>query len=76
MIACCNDNLQMVKLLLDNNADPNIVHERECTALMYSCRNPKMVKMLLAHHADAIIRQIEPMKVYCIGHIILIISVQ
>ena len=48
MIACCNDNLQMVKLLLGNNADPNILSERECTALMYACRTPKMVKMLLA----------------------------
>ena len=76
MIACnCNDNLQMVKLLLDNNADSNILSERECTALMYACRNPKMVKMLLGHNADAN-RQIEPMKVYCIGYVILIISVQ
>ena len=74
MIACCNDNLQMVKLLLDNNADPNILPERECTALMHACRNPKMVKIILAQHADAIIRQTEPMKLYCIGHVILIIS--
>ena len=52
MIACCNDNLEMVKLLLNNNADPNIQNGRKSTALIYACRSSKMFQLLLDHNAD------------------------
>ena len=52
MIACCNDNSQLVKLLLQYNADPNIENNGAITALMYSSGNSKIFKMLLDHRAD------------------------
>ena len=52
MIACCNDNSQLVKLLLQYNADPSIENNGAITALMYSSGNSKIFKMLLDHGAD------------------------
>ena len=52
MIACSNGNTQLVKLLLDNKADPNIRNEWQFTALMYAVMNSKVVSLLLAQDAD------------------------
>ena len=52
MIACCNDNTEMVKLLLKSNADTNIQNGRKYTALMYATRNHNIFQMLLDHKAD------------------------
>ena len=52
MIACCNDNTEMVKLLLKNNADTNIQNGRKYTALMCATRNHNIFQMLLDHKAD------------------------
>ena len=54
MIACCNNNLSLVKFLLDNNANPNIKTKRNFTALMYACivGNSKIVQLLLNCNAN------------------------
>ncbi len=52
MIACCNDNSQLVKLLLQYKADPNIEDIGKVTALMYGTGNSTIFKMLLDHGAD------------------------
>ena len=52
MIACCNDNSQLVKLLLQYKADPNIEDIEGVTALMYGTGNSTIFKMLLDHGAD------------------------
>ncbi len=52
MIACCNDNSQLVKLLLQYKADPNIEDIQGVTALMYGTGNSTIFKMLLDHGAD------------------------
>ena len=52
MIACSNGNPQLVKLLLDNKADPNIANEWQFTALMFAIMNSKVVSLLLAKNAD------------------------
>ena len=52
MIACSNGNTQLVKLLLDKKADPNIQNELQFTALMYAVMNSKIVSLLLAENAD------------------------
>ena len=53
MIACCNDNTEIVKLLLDKGADPNAVNVSGWTALMYASivGNIRIVNMLLTHSA-------------------------
>ena len=56
MIACCHDNMQMVQLLLEHGADPNIQNNRKQTALMYACRNTKMLRALVSYNADCNIR--------------------
>ena len=53
MIACCSNNIQLVKLLLENDADPNLKTSRKLTALMYGSGNTRIFKMLLNHNADA-----------------------
>ena len=54
MIACCNNDTDIVKLLLENSADPNIQSNLGFTALIYaSCVGGiDCVKMLLDHNAD------------------------
>ena len=52
MIACCNDNTEMVKLLLKNNANPNVQSSRKFTASIYATRNCGIFQMLLDHNAD------------------------
>ena len=53
MIACCNDNTEMVKLLLESGkADPNIQNGRKSTALMYACRNNTICQLLINNGAD------------------------
>ena len=54
MIACCNNDTDMVKLLLENGADPNIQSNLGFTALIYaSCIGGiHCVRMLLNHNAD------------------------
>ena len=42
-----------MKLLLENNADPNLKTSRKLTALMYGSGNTRIFKMLLNHNADA-----------------------
>ena len=58
MIACCHDNMQMVQLLLDHGADPNIQNNRKHTALMYACRNTKMLRALVSYNADSNIQDL------------------
>ena len=54
MIACCNNDTDIVKLLLENSADPNIQSNLGFTALIYaSCIGGiDCVRMLLDHNAD------------------------
>ena len=53
MIACCNDNTELVKFLLESDkADPNIQNGREYTALMYACRNNTICQLLINNGAD------------------------
>ena len=54
IIACCDDNTKMVKLLLQNKADPNIQNDRGFTALMYVSMygNVRTFRALLDHGAD------------------------
>ena len=52
MIACCNSNKKLAKLLLDNNADPNIQTSRKFTALSYASGNPEIFTLLLHYGAD------------------------
>ena len=54
MIACCNNDTDIVKLLLENSADPNIQSNIGFTALIYaSCIGSiHCVRMLLDHNAD------------------------
>ena len=52
MIACCNDNTRLVKLLLDNNANPDIQNKRKYTALMYGGGNSEIVNMLIDRNVD------------------------
>ena len=52
MTACSNGDTQLVKLLLDNKADPNIPNKLQFTASMYAVMNSKVVSLLLAHNAD------------------------
>ena len=54
MLACCNNDTDMVKLLLENGADPNIQSNLGFTALIYaSCIGGiHCVRMLLDHNAD------------------------
>ena len=53
--AARSDNVGMVKLLVEFNAQPNLSNSRGMTPLMYSARNGNLdlVRMLLAHGADA-----------------------
>ena len=54
MIACCNNDTDIVKLLLENSADPNIQSNSGFTALIYaSCIGSiDCVRILLDHNAD------------------------
>ena len=54
IIACCDDNTKMVKLLLQNNADPNVQNDRGFTALMYVSMygNVRTFRALLDYGAD------------------------
>ena len=53
MIACCNDNTEMVKLLLESGkADPNIQNGYKYTAFMYACRNNTICQLLINNGAD------------------------
>ena len=52
MISCCNDNMQLMRLLLDYNANPNIETRRKFTALMYAVSNSLHFKMLQDHGAN------------------------
>ena len=54
MIACCNNDTDIVKLLLENDADSNIQSNLGFTALIYaSCIGGiDCVRMLLDHNAD------------------------
>ena len=53
MIACCNDNTEMVKLLLESGkADPNIQNGRKYTALMYARSNNTICQLLIHNRAD------------------------
>ena len=53
MIACCNDNTEMVKLLLEKGkADPNIQNSVKYTALMYAGRNDTICQLLINNGAD------------------------
>ena len=54
MRACCENNLPIVKLLLENSTDPNIQTKRKFTALMYACilGSGKIVKILLSYDAN------------------------
>ena len=52
MIACCNDHIEMVKLLLLNNANPNIQNGRKYNALMYATRNNNIFQLLLDHQVE------------------------
>ena len=58
MIACCHDNMQMVQLLLEHGADPNIQNNRKHTALMYACRNTEMLRALMSYNADSNIQDL------------------
>ena len=55
IIACCNDNTQLMKLLLTKGADPNIQTSRKIlTALIYTSLigNSDAFRILLDHGAD------------------------
>ena len=54
MIACCNNDTDMVKLLLENGADPNIQSNLGFTALIYaSCIGGiQCVRMLIDHNVN------------------------
>ena len=52
MVACSNNDSQMVKFLLASHANPNIHTGRKFTALMYASGSIKIFKMLLDHNAD------------------------
>ena len=53
MIACCNDNTEIVKLLLESGkVDPNIQNGRKYTALMYACRNNTICQLLINNRAN------------------------
>ena len=52
MIACCNNDTGLIKLLLDNNADPNVKTKLKFTAIMYASRNIRHFKMLQSYNAD------------------------
>ena len=55
--ACFSGNIDIVKLLLENDADPNMQDEEGYTPLMEACRishinNTDIVKLLLSHGVD------------------------
>ena len=54
MIACASGNLQLVKLLFDKGADPNIETKAHSTALMYAIYsgNHRIVQMLLEQQGN------------------------
>lgn len=53
MIACCIDDISIIRLLLDYNADPNIQTKSGSTALMYAARlGSEEVDLLVKHNAD------------------------
>ena len=59
MVACCNNDTQMVQLLLDSRADPNLKSNTGWTALIYSALfgNPKTVQLFLNYKADVNIKK-------------------
>lgn len=54
MIACENNDIQMAKLLLLNDANPNTKKNNGCTSLHIACKNNniELVKLLLGHGAN------------------------
>ena len=54
MIACCNHSNDIVKLLLQNNADPDHLPKTGLTTLMLTCRlgYTKIAELLLEHNAS------------------------
>ncbi|AZL89598.1 purine phosphorylase,ankyrin repeat protein [Megavirus baoshan] len=58
MLACCNSNIKIIKLLLDFFADPNIQNNNLDTALILACQNinindnVKTIELLLKYNID------------------------
>ncbi len=62
MMASSGSNPESVKLLLDNNADPNLIDKEEhFTALMYAASEGQMenVKILLGRKANLLLKDID-----------------
>jgi ankyrin repeat protein len=54
MSAVVKGNVEITKLLLENNAEVNSSDPKGTTALMYAAmfNNSELIKLLLSHHAD------------------------
>ena len=52
MIANFNEDWEMIEKLLEYKADPNIKNSGQHTAVMYSCRNAKIARLLIDNGAN------------------------
>ncbi len=61
MYAVMNNNYDLTQLLLENNADPNLINMYEQSTIIHACsnKNVKMLELLIEYKADINLKDID-----------------